>query len=75
MKVHVPLLLAVFLLVPLASAHTEPPVSGNWVVSDDTYISNRTIDLNGDLRVNAGGNLTLRNVILNINSGGEPSGV
>ncbi|MCI0497238.1 MAG: PKD domain-containing protein, partial [Thermoplasmata archaeon] len=67
--------LAVFLLVPLASAHTDPPGSGNWVVSDDTYISNRTIDLNGDLRVNAGGNLTLRNVTLNINSGGQPSGV
>jgi len=47
-------------LSALASAQTEPPATGDWNVSDDTVITDRTIQLLGDLNVT--GNLTLRYV-------------
>jgi len=45
-----------------------PPSSGDWVITMDTYVGNETIILNGNLTVQTGASLTLRNVTLLINS-------
>ena len=52
-------------------AQTDPPASGDWTVSDATLIENTTVDLRGNLTVEAGGDLTLRNVTLRVHSTSE----
>ena len=56
-------LLAVLAVGCLASAQTEPPPlgMGDWVVGDATVLQDRYVMLRGDLRVTAGGDMTLRN--------------
>jgi len=46
--------------------HGDYPYSGNgdWTIGKSTYAGNETIEMNGNLIVNNGGSLTLRNVIL-----------
>ncbi|NIP35191.1 MAG: hypothetical protein GWN18_09595, partial [Thermoplasmata archaeon] len=55
------------------AAQTDPPASGDWVVSDTTVVSDQTVDLHGDLTVTATGSLTLTNVTLrlHLNNNGE----
>ena len=45
-----------------------PPGSGDWTITGDTYVGNETIILNGNLIIQSGALLTLRNVTLRINS-------
>jgi membrane protein implicated in regulation of membrane protease activity len=54
-------------ICPEASAQTQPPNDGNWVIDDSTTISDRSIVLNGDLIVKKGGELNLYNVDLQFN--------
>lgn len=59
---------AVLLLGP-AAAQTDPPSTGDWTVADTTVLENQTVKLRGSLKVSDGGNLTLRNVTLQVYSG------
>ena len=59
---------AAALLSDAARAQTEPPASGDWQVYDSTFVSNRTVDLRGNLTVQSGGSLTLQNVTLRVHS-------
>jgi len=59
---------AAALLAAEARGQTEPPSSGDWRVYDSTVISNRTVDLRGNLTVQDGGRLTLQNVTLRVHS-------
>ena len=52
------------LVILPVSSQTPPPANGDWIVSDQTTISNQVIDLKGNLTVTATGNLTLDNVTL-----------
>ncbi len=56
-------LLAVAALAMTASAQTDPPTSGDWVVSDTTLWSNPAT-ITGNVRVIGSGSLTLSNVNL-----------
>ncbi|UCC93635.1 MAG: right-handed parallel beta-helix repeat-containing protein, partial [Thermoplasmata archaeon] len=61
--------LSIVLLLLLAgagAAQTDPPATGDWTVSDTTLVTDRTVDLHGDLTVTSSGSLTLRNVTLRI---------
>ncbi|MHA2495803.1 MAG: right-handed parallel beta-helix repeat-containing protein, partial [Candidatus Hodarchaeales archaeon] len=59
--------------VPLGGSGLDFPYSGsgNWNISSETVVWNEEITLDGNLFIQNGGNLTLRNVTLKINS---PSG-
>ena len=46
---------------------TPPPPMGDWVVNDTTAVSDTSIILNGNLRVESAGMLTLTNVDLTVN--------
>jgi len=46
------------------SGNYPPPEDGDWVITNDTVVWNETILLNGNLIIRNGGNLTLRNVTL-----------
>ena len=59
---------ATALLAASARGQTEPPASGDWRVYDSTFISNRTVELHGNLTVQSGGRLTLQNVTLRVHS-------
>ncbi len=48
-----------------------PPTTGNWIITKAVTFSNCNITLNGNLVINAGGDLTLRNVTLIINASYE----
>jgi hypothetical protein len=68
--------LSIVLLLLVAgggAAQTDPPASGDWTVSDTTLVTDRTVDLHGDLTVTSTGSLTLENVTLRIfvNTDGE----
>ncbi len=52
-------------------AQTEPPNEGNWVIDEKTTIQDKVIVLNGDLIVEAGGELNLYNVELKLNCKSE----
>jgi parallel beta-helix repeat protein len=45
------------------------PTSGDWVITGNEVVQNTTITLNGNLIIKGGGNLSLNNVTLIINSG------
>ncbi|MFQ5978851.1 MAG: nitrous oxide reductase family maturation protein NosD [Candidatus Heimdallarchaeota archaeon] len=45
-----------------------PPSSGDWIINNPTNIWNETITVNGSILVQSGGNLTLQNVTLRMNS-------
>jgi parallel beta-helix repeat protein len=45
------------------------PISGDWVVAGNEVVQNSTITLNGNLIIKSGGNLSLDNVTLLVNSG------
>ncbi len=45
-----------------------PPPTGDWVITGNQIAENRSLILNGNLRVENGGSLTLRRVQLTINS-------
>ncbi|MEW5760085.1 MAG: right-handed parallel beta-helix repeat-containing protein [Candidatus Thermoplasmatota archaeon] len=53
----------IFSLIQL-TGQTNPPASGDWVVSDNTTITNQAITLTGNLIVTSTGVLTLDNVTL-----------
>ena len=59
----------------LTGGGEDYPYSGNgqWIIDSDTYAENEEIVLNGDLIIENGGNLTLRNVtlLMNCTSDGE----
>ncbi|MFX0115428.1 MAG: hypothetical protein ACFFB3_12840, partial [Candidatus Hodarchaeota archaeon] len=46
----------------------QPPPSSDWIISENTNVTDERIILNGSLVVKSGGSLTLRNVTLQINS-------
>jgi len=46
---------------------TSPPSTGDWIISDTTYVFNETIILNGSLIVTSDANLTLDHVTLLFN--------
>ncbi len=50
-----------------------PPLFGDWVIANDTYVGNETIVLTGNLTVQLDASLTLNNVILKMNVS-EPGG-
>jgi hypothetical protein len=56
-----------FLSFGNAFALAGPPPSGDWVVNGTEFYSDQTIVLNGNLAVNAGGNLTFQRVTLKMN--------
>jgi len=47
---------------------TEPPVSGNWIITDNTICENVEIIMNGNVTIQSGGSLTFKNVALKMNS-------
>jgi hypothetical protein len=49
-------------------AQGAPPATGDWVVTGDETYTGQTITLEGNLTVAPGGNLTLLDVVLEINS-------
>lgn len=53
---------------PEGSGSYPPPTNGDWLVGNITIVSNETITLNGNLTVNATGELYLTNVTLKFNS-------
>ena len=58
---------AILLLVASGvAAQTDPPASGDWVVSDTTVVTDQTVNLQGGLVVTSTGSLTLENVTLRI---------
>ena len=61
---------ALFLLISPAflSVTSAQPSQGNWVVTGQEVVENRTIALNGNLTIEDGGSLTLRNVTLTVDS-------
>ena len=59
-------LLAVTLLAIGCAGQTDPPASGDWTVSDNTLVEDRTVHLHGNLLVTSTGSLTLENVTLRI---------
>jgi len=59
---------SMLLLTDDASAQTDPPADGNWIVLDNTVVRDRHILLNGSLTVGPQGHLTLENVSLELNN-------
>lgn len=57
----------------LTAAVRAQPAQGNWVVAGTQVVQNESVTLNGNLTVQSGGNLTLRNVNLamNVHSDGQ----
>lgn len=63
------LLAAIALLLPgHAAAQTNPPVSGDWIVADQTVMNGGTISVSGNLIVTSTGSLTLNGVSLRMGS-------
>lgn len=60
-------LLAALALASVISILRAQPLEGDWIVTGVEVVENRTILLNGNLTVEAGGSLTLRNVTLKMN--------
>jgi len=57
--------LAVVALSLTASAQTPPPMSGDWVITDSTVITNQAVTIrSGDIMINGNGHLSLTNVNL-----------
>jgi parallel beta-helix repeat protein len=52
---------------PSPAPITEPPATGDWIITGQQSIEDRTIVLNGDLIVKDGGSLTLKRVKLIVN--------
>lgn len=46
---------------------TQPPISGDWVIANETVITDETVDFTGSIIVNSGGSLILVNSTLTIN--------
>jgi len=46
---------------------TSPPAHGDWIISDDTVVTNETIVLDGNLTIESGGSLELINSTLKMN--------
>ena len=61
----------IIIRIPVAktdgSGNYPAPVNGDWVITENTYATNETITLNGNLIIENNGSLTLRNVTLIIN--------
>ena len=57
----------------IVSAQTDPPTSGNWVISDTTTINGVTIILNGSLIIETSGTLNLLNSHLILNNSATKS--
>jgi len=45
----------------------SPPVVGDWIISAEIYGANETAILNGNITIESGGKLTLKNVTLKMN--------
>ncbi|MFX0113164.1 MAG: nitrous oxide reductase family maturation protein NosD, partial [Candidatus Hodarchaeota archaeon] len=45
----------------------QPPTNNNWIVKEPKLVENEIITLNGNLSIQIGGELTLRNVTLRMN--------
>lgn len=70
----VPFIMLMVLVVVLslnAIGHTPPPQMGDWIISDETSISNDKIVMNGNIYVKNGGKLVLNNVELLFKDGGK----
>jgi hypothetical protein len=48
-------LLGLCAVAAVASAQTDPPSSGDWVVNDNTVVSSKTITITGNIIVSGGG--------------------
>ncbi len=57
-------LLAMVAVALSASAQTNPPASGDWVISDSTTFSNRQITITGSIHIIGNGHLSLTDVDL-----------
>jgi parallel beta-helix repeat protein len=55
-------------IFPFNCRSGQPPVTGNWIITDKTIIDNKSINLNGDLIVKTNGSLELSNVELTFES-------
>jgi chitodextrinase len=56
------------LLSEEATAQTDPPTDGNWIVNDVTLVRDTHVFLNGNLTIGSQGHLTLENVSLELNN-------
>ena len=61
-------LLNMLLVFSAVSPVHAQPAQGDWVITGQVVAENETIALDGNLVVKSGGSLTLRNVILTVNS-------
>ncbi len=55
-------------ILPAPRIADAQPSQGNWTISGNEFVQNKTIALNGNLTVMSGGNLTLKGVILTMNN-------
>ncbi len=63
------LLAAIALLMPgHASAQTNPPAAGDWVIADQTTVASQAVTVTGNVIVENGGSLTPTSVALRIAS-------
>lgn len=62
------LLVVTLLTTPGTPTAAAPPLEGDWIVTGDEVVENKTITLDGNLIVRNRGSLTLRNVTLTINN-------
>jgi hypothetical protein len=57
----------ILMAIPSAAGQTNPPTSGDWIIKDRVTQEHKMIILRGDLIIENGGDLRLRNVDLRIN--------
>ena len=60
------LILAIVLLATSISAQTDPPATGDWVISDSTVVTNRDITVSGNVSVTGNGRLEIRDSTLSL---------
>jgi len=60
--------LSIMITVSADDYDDYPPENGDWIITNETNISNKTLILNGNLSVLDGGVLTITNVTLILNS-------
>ncbi len=71
------LLICIFTISPVLTViHSDPPVSGDWIVTDTTTINNQIILMNGSIVITGSGSLTLTNttIIFQGNTDAVPNG-
>ncbi|MFW9915651.1 MAG: right-handed parallel beta-helix repeat-containing protein [Candidatus Thorarchaeota archaeon] len=59
--------LSIETIAAIGKGDYPPPANDNWIITQPTTVENETILLNGSLIIMVGGNLTLRDAILQMN--------